>query len=95
MQLSDYIGQTIVLAIPSIDPKKFREVKLLGVEIGGIWVESQQLVEMGLRSYGLAASETSLAFFFPYHEIFCGYVPIEGIALDEKAFGVESPDSPA
>lgn len=88
MELSDYIGQIIIVAIPALEPKGFQEVKLLGVEIGGIWVESQKLVSMGLRSYGLAASETSLAFFFPYHEILCAYVPIEGVALDEKAFGV-------
>jgi hypothetical protein len=88
MQLSDYIGQVIVMAIPAIDPKAFQEVKLLGVEAGGIWVENQKLINMGLKSYGLAASETSIAFFFPYHEIRFGYVPIDGPALDEKAFGV-------
>ena len=88
MQLSDYIDEVIVIAIPAIDPKGFQNVKLLGVETGGIWVESQKLISMGLKSYGLATSETSLAFFFPYHEILCGYVPTPGVALDEAAFGV-------
>ena len=88
MQLSDYIGQVIALAIPAIDAERFQEVKLLGVETGGIWVESQKLINMGLKTYGLASSETSLAFFFPYHEIRFGYVPVDGLALDEKAFGV-------
>jgi hypothetical protein len=88
MQLSDYVGQVIVLAIPAIDPKLFQSVKLLGVEAGGIWVESQTLITMALKTAGQATAPKSLAFFFPYHEIRFGFVPIDGPALDEKAFGV-------
>jgi hypothetical protein len=88
MQLSDYIGQVITLAIPAIDAEKFQNVKLLGVEAGGIWVESQTLITMALKTAGQATAENSLAFFFPYREIRFGFVPIDGPALDEKAFGV-------
>lgn len=88
MQLSDYIGQQIVLAIPSIDPKALQEVKLLGVEPGGIWIESQTLINIVLRSIGQSSSPKSLAFFYPYHEIKFGFVSISGPALNEKAFGM-------
>jgi hypothetical protein len=88
MQLSDYIGQVIALTIPAIDANTIQSVKLLGVETGGIWVESQKLLNMALKTYGLATSETSLAFFFPYHEIRFGYVEIDGPALGEEALGV-------
>jgi hypothetical protein len=88
MELSDYIGQIISVAIPALDASTIQQVKLLGVESGGIWIESQKLVNMGLRSYALATSETSLAFFFPYHKIRFAHISIDGLALDEKAFGV-------
>ena len=88
MQLSDYIGQEIVMQIPFIDPKIGQRVKLLGVEAGGVWIESQTLINLALKSFGLATTPKSFAFFFPYHAIAFGFVAIEGPALSEKAFGV-------
>jgi hypothetical protein len=88
MQLSDYIGQEIVLLIPIIDPLKFQKVKLLGVETGGIWIESQTLLNVILKQLGQQSALMSVAHFFPYHEVRFGFVSIEGAALNEKAFGV-------
>jgi hypothetical protein len=88
MQLSDYVGQEIVLLIPSIDPKLFQKVRLLGVEPGGVWVESQTLMNMFLKSVRQPSAPKSLAFFYPYHELRFGFVAIEGVALNETAFGV-------
>jgi hypothetical protein len=88
MQLSDYIDQEITLLIPFIDPKVFQKVKLRGVEAGGIWVESQTLLNIILKSVGLVSAPKSAAFFFSYHEVRFGFVAIEGPALNEKAFGV-------
>jgi hypothetical protein len=88
MQLSDYIGQEIDLLIPFINLKVIQKVRLQGVEAGGIWIESQTLLNMALKSQGEASAPKSVAFFFPYHEIRFGYAAIEGPALNEKAFGV-------
>jgi hypothetical protein len=88
MQLSDYIDQEIVLLIPFIDAKVQQKVRLRGVEAGGIWVESQTLLNLLLNSISYASASKSLVFFFPYHEVRFGYVAIEGPALNEKAFGV-------
>jgi len=52
MQLSDYIGQEIALLIPTIHPIKFQAVKLLGVEAGGVWIESQTLLNLVLKNIG-------------------------------------------
>jgi hypothetical protein len=88
VQPSDYIGQMISLAIPAIDANLIHDVKLLGVETGGIWVESQKLINMALRTSGQATAPQSPVFFFPYSEIRFGYVRVEVVALDERAFGV-------
>jgi poly(3-hydroxyalkanoate) synthetase len=88
IQLSDYIDQEIVLAIPFIHPTTFQKVKLLGVEAGGIWIESQTLINMVLKATETATALRTLAFFFPYHELKFGFVGIEGPALNEEAFGV-------
>jgi len=86
MQLSEYVGQLITVAIPAIDPQLYQEVRLLGVEPGGIWIESQTLTNQALKIAGQTAAPNSLAFFFPYGELRFGFVPIPGPALDEKAF---------
>ena len=88
MQLSDHVGQVIVMLIPAIHPTELQKVKLLSVESGGIWIESQTFLNMMLKSLGQATAPRSLAFFFPYHELRYGFVAIEGVALNERAFGI-------
>jgi hypothetical protein len=88
MQLSDYIGHEIVIVIPFIDSAKYQRVKLLGVEAGGIWIESQMLLNMALRGIGQSTTPKSLAFFFPYSQVHHAFAPIDGPALNEAAFGV-------
>ncbi len=88
MQLSECIGQQIGIFAPRLHAGKFLEVKLHGVEAGGIWIESQGLTNEVLETMGLSSAPRTLVLFLPYHEI--GYVlkTIPGAALNEKAFGV-------
>jgi hypothetical protein len=88
MQLSDYIDQEITVIIPVIDKTKLQSVRLRGVEPGGIWVESQTFMNHILGVLNASSSPRSLAFFFPYHAIVFGYVPIDVPGLNETAFGV-------
>jgi hypothetical protein len=46
MQLSDYIGNSILILIPKIHEKKYQKVILHGVEASGIWIESQMRIPM-------------------------------------------------
>jgi hypothetical protein len=88
MQLADYVDQEISMLIPFIDPVKLQRVKIRGVEAGGIWLESQTLTNITLKSIGVATAPKSLAFFFPYHAVRFGFVGVEGVALNESALGV-------
>ncbi len=92
MKLSDYIGQTLVMLIPFIEPDHYQQVKLLGVEAGGIWIESQTLIDQVYSAIGAAASERTPVFFVPYQHIQFATVSRDGTALNESAFGVASPD---
>ena len=88
MQLADYIDHEITILIPIIDKIKLQSVKLRGVEPGGIWVESQTFMNQILDKLNAPSSPRSLAFFFPYHAIVFGFVPIDVPGLNEQAFGV-------
>lgn len=88
MNLSEFIGQEIGMLIPRIHQVKIQRIKLLGVEFGGVWIESQALTNDILRALGVPASPKTLVFFLPYHEITFAMVGVPGVALDEKSFGV-------
>jgi hypothetical protein len=88
MKFENLIGQHILLKVHRIDPTVYQHVKLLGVEAGGLWIESQTLTNAMLQAMGVASAPKTAAFFFPYHEISFAITSIEGPALDEKAFGI-------
>ena len=80
MELKDKIGQVITAHVPILDQVVFQELKLHGVEQGGIWVESQKLTDLLLAKFHVHASSKTLVFFLPYHPI---------------SFVMDSVDSPA
>lgn len=77
-----------MVLIPRMDPVKYQKVKLLGVEAGGIWIESQDVTNATLKHLGLSSLPTTIVIFFPYHEIAFAVRSIDKIALDEQAFGL-------
>lgn len=88
MQLSDFIGQVILVMIPFLDKSGIQKVKLLGVESGGIWIQSQHATNFILQKGGLATSPKTPVFFSPYHAISLAYAATEEPALNEVSFGV-------
>jgi hypothetical protein len=89
MQFTDLIGDSIFVKSPLMDKdSKLTEVKLLGVEAGGLWIQSQVLTNAVLDFFGASSAGKTPIFFLPYHEIICVVTTIDEIALGEKAFGV-------
>ena len=88
MNFEKMIGQHILVKINRIDQTKYQDVKLLGVEAGGLWIESQTLTNAMLQAMQIPSAPKTAAFFFPYHEISFAISAIEGPSLDEKSFGV-------
>ncbi len=87
-KLEEMIGQTIVALIPLIDKEEFQEVKLHGVESGGLWIESQKITNWLLRRKGLASAPKTLVLFLPYHQITFVMSALDVPSLSESAFGV-------
>jgi len=88
MQFSDLIGQEVGLIIPRFHPEKIQSVKVIGVESGGVWIESQWLTNQLLEKFGVASAPRTAAVFVPYHQIAWGVTSVSGPSLHEKAFGV-------
>jgi hypothetical protein len=80
------------MVIPFIEEDHYQQVRLMGVEPGGIWIECQTLIDRLYSSIGEAASERTPVFFVPYQQILFATAPRDGMALNESAFGVTSPD---
>jgi hypothetical protein len=88
VKFEDYIGQQIKLFIPRISGTVLQDVKLLGIEASGLWVESQTMTNAALEILKVATAPKTFVYFFPYHEIAYALAPIDAPALQEKAFGV-------
>jgi hypothetical protein len=88
LQLRKLIGQTIRGVIPRMHPEMLKELKLRGVEFGGIWVESQELTNVLLKAAGRQTASRTPIVFLPYSEIALLVTSVEGASLSEKAFGL-------
>jgi hypothetical protein len=88
MKLADLVDQTVLALIPRIHQTQYQRVKLLDVEQGGIWIESQAITNALLQAGGVATAPNTLVIFLPYHEVSAILTAIPVPSLDEKAFGV-------
>jgi hypothetical protein len=88
MNFTDFIDQTVILIIPRLHPTKFHRVIVKGIEGGGIWIQNQNVVNAMLQAVGQPSAEKTPVIFLPFHEIAIAIATVEGLALDEKAFGL-------
>lgn len=83
MQLSDLVDGTILLTIPKVHPSRWLEVRLRGVEAGGIWIESQELTNQILQNAGASSAPRTPIVFLPYHAISQAVHFVDEPALNE------------
>jgi hypothetical protein len=86
--LEQMIGESFVAIVPFIDKNRILSFKLLGVEFGGLWVESQDATNMMLGKLNLQAAPKTAVLFIPYHQIVVGFSSIDSPALSEESFGM-------
>lgn len=82
--LSNLIGQPISLKIPLWKENTVMSVKLVGVETGGIWIESDQFMEDFLAGTPYKMTPASMQIFVPYQQIVAIYYPGGGPWISEK-----------
>ncbi len=86
--LSELVGQNLVARISIVDERVPTLIKLLRVETGGIWLESQKATEHWLTELKVSATPKTLVFFVPYSQIAWILSSADYPALSEKALGV-------
>jgi hypothetical protein len=86
MQMADLVGSQIILLLAE-RPKLLR-ANLVGADVGGIWIESQEITNDFLGAISAVASERTPTIFVPYCRIVLAMSTMPGFALGEKSFGV-------
>jgi hypothetical protein len=84
MTFAQLVGQTVVALVPLISATNFQNLKLHGVEAGGIWVESQALTELGLKAAEATMAPKTPMFFLPFWQIRFVMVSLDVPAISEK-----------
>ena len=87
-ELSKMVGETIVAIVPMISKTKLQRIKLLGVENGGLWIESQSVTEMALGISNAQAAPKTLVLFLPWHQITVILSSADYPSLSEIELGV-------
>lgn len=94
MRLHDLLGQTLIAVIPALDSfggdkNRMLLIRLISVDAGGIWIESQQYTEWVLNLAERTDSENSPILFVPFSSI--SYLAkLQNVpALSEKSLGLE------
>ena len=88
MTFQKHIGETATFFFLHFMPKIVFEATIVSVDVGGLWLESQQFNEMILGALKISATPQKPLLFFPYSEIFYAIFSVEGVALSEERLGV-------
>jgi hypothetical protein len=68
--LSRYLNKTLFVSIPALfEDGTVRPCTLLGAEINGLWLQSEELTDRLLRDEGRELSKLSPAVFVPFAQI--------------------------
>lgn len=87
-KLIDYVGHTILIRSIPVNEERPAVVKLIDVDSGGIWVESQDATEHWLTELKKTSSPKTLVWFLPYAQISWILGSEDYPALSEKALGL-------
>jgi hypothetical protein len=84
LSLSNLIGQQIYVKIPAWKPDKILTVSLIGVDVGGIWIESNEFMEEFVAGAPHKMTQNSVQIFVPYPQILAIYHVGGGPWISEK-----------
>jgi hypothetical protein len=88
IRLHNMIGETLLASVPRLNPQ-YAEFKLLAVDVGGIWVESQDYVEMILKKANMSGALKTPVIFLPFSSIDYITVLQDSPALSETSLGLK------
>lgn len=82
------VGEVIIARIPLLAPESLVVVKLHGIEVFGIWIESQEFTNQLMQKFRMSTSRTTPLVFVPFAKIDFILASLDSISLSEPAFGV-------
>jgi len=88
IKLNDYVGQTILIRSIPIKENGPAAVKLVAVDDGGIWIESQDATDHWLAFVKLTSAPRTPVWFLPYGQIAWILGSEDYPALSEKSLGL-------
>ena len=91
--LETMIGEKLNFSMRWANGRRQLVAKLLAVENGGVWIESQVVTDDLLKLLNVPASPRQPVLFVPFAAIECIVSSVEGPALSASSFGL-APDAP-
>jgi hypothetical protein len=87
-KLADYVGDTILIRSLPVNEDHPVMVKLIAVEDGGIWIESQDVTEHWMRELKITSFPRTPVWFLPYAQIAWILGAEDYPSMSEKALGL-------
>ncbi len=84
LSLASLVGQEVYAKIPSWQQNKIVKIRLVGVDTGGIWIESSDFMEHFFEGTPHTMTSTSVQVFVPYAQILAIYHVGGGPWISEK-----------
>jgi hypothetical protein len=84
LSLSSLVGQDIYAKIPAWQENRIVTIRLVGVDTGGIWIESRDFMENFFQGTSLTMTSESVQVFVPYSQILAIYRIGGGPWISEK-----------
>ena len=84
LSLSSLVGQQVFIKVPLWKQEKLMTVKLVAVDLGGVWIESNPLMEEFFEGTPHKMSSRSLQVFLPYAQILRFITSVEALGFLKK-----------
>lgn len=88
-RLHGLIGELVGAHIPSFNNEKILQIKIRDVDAGGLWIESQDVINSVLEKLNVPAIELTPVMFLPFHQIGFLLLLEKSPSLSEKSFGAK------
>jgi hypothetical protein len=86
--LASMIGEIIIVRIPLLDAERMILVKLNGIELQGIWIESQDFTNQLMEKFHFSSSRTTPIVFVPFVKVDFIIASLDSLSLSEPSFGL-------
>jgi hypothetical protein len=84
ISLAKLVGTNILAKIPAFKGNAFVTLKLIAVETGGIWVESQDFMEEMFSGTPHTMTPNTFVLFLPFAQILAIYATVDGIWISKR-----------